>query len=56
MEKRSFEDEEVARILNENFISIKVDREERPDIDSIYMEVCQGLTGREVAIISVFNT
>jgi Highly conserved protein containing a thioredoxin domain len=40
MEKESFEDEEVAKILNENFISIKVDREERPDIDSIYMNVC----------------
>lgn len=45
MEKESFEDEEVAKILNEQFISIKVDREERPDIDSIYMSVCQALTG-----------
>lgn len=41
----SFEDEEVAEILNENFISIKVDREERPDIDSVYMSVCQAMTG-----------
>ncbi|HHW48761.1 MAG TPA: thioredoxin domain-containing protein [Clostridiaceae bacterium] len=45
MERESFEDEEVAKLLNENFVSIKVDREERPDIDSIYMSVCQILTG-----------
>ncbi len=45
MEKESFQDEEVAEILNENFISIKVDREERPDIDSIYMNICQAMTG-----------
>jgi len=45
MERESFEDEEVAKLLNENFISIKVDREERPDIDAIYMSVCQALTG-----------
>ncbi|MEN3037834.1 MAG: thioredoxin domain-containing protein, partial [Candidatus Kryptonium sp.] len=45
MEKESFEDEEVAKILNENFVSIKVDREERPDIDSVYMSVCQAMTG-----------
>ncbi|MDS1029780.1 thioredoxin domain-containing protein [Bacillota bacterium LX-D] len=46
MERESFEDEEVAKVLNENFISIKVDREERPDIDTIYMTVCQALTGQ----------
>src|SRR5664279_1958061 len=46
MEKESFEDSEVAEILNKNFISIKVDREERPDIDHIYMSVCQTLTGQ----------
>ncbi|MEJ5172430.1 MAG: thioredoxin domain-containing protein [Hydrogenothermaceae bacterium] len=40
MEKESFEDEEIAKILNRYFISIKVDREERPDIDAVYMEVC----------------
>ncbi|MBK5240169.1 MAG: thioredoxin domain-containing protein [Clostridium sp.] len=45
MEKESFENEEVAAVLNENFVAIKVDREERPDIDSIYMTVCQALTG-----------
>ena len=45
MERESFEDEEVSKILNDNFIAIKVDREERPDIDSIYMTFCQALTG-----------
>lgn len=45
MERESFEDQEVADYLNEHFVSIKVDREERPDIDHIYMEVCQALTG-----------
>ena len=45
MEHESFEDEEVAALLNEYFISIKVDREERPDIDNIYMTVCQMMTG-----------
>ncbi|MBZ0198323.1 MAG: thioredoxin domain-containing protein, partial [Ignavibacteriaceae bacterium] len=45
MEKESFEDETVAQLMNEAFISIKVDREERPDIDGIYMTVCQMLTG-----------
>ena len=46
MEKESFEDEEIAKILNSNFISIKVDREQRPDLDSIYMAVCQMMTNR----------
>ena len=45
MERESFEDPEVAQILNQNFVSIKVDREERPDIDQVYMTVCQALTG-----------
>jgi len=45
MEHESFEDEEVAEALNKNYISIKVDREERPDIDSAYMRVCQMMTG-----------
>jgi uncharacterized protein YyaL (SSP411 family) len=45
MERESFEDDEIARILNRDFVSIKVDREERPDIDSVYMSVCQALTG-----------
>jgi uncharacterized protein YyaL (SSP411 family) len=45
MEKESFEDAEVARLMNEAFVSIKVDREERPDIDHVYMTVCQMMTG-----------
>ena len=45
MAHESFENNEVADILNKNFISIKVDKEERPDIDSIYMQVCQAFTG-----------
>jgi uncharacterized protein YyaL (SSP411 family) len=45
MERESFEDPQVAAMLNETFICIKVDREERPDIDNIYMAVCQVLTG-----------
>lgn len=44
MAHESFEDQEVAEILNREFISIKVDREERPDIDAVYMSVCQALT------------
>ena len=45
MEHESFSDKEVAALLNQNFISIKVDREERPDIDHVYMAVTQALTG-----------
>lgn len=45
MEHESFEDEAVAALMNEAFINIKVDREERPDIDQVYMSVCQMLTG-----------
>lgn len=45
MAHESFEDKEVAQILNTSFVSIKVDREERPDIDSVYMSVCQTVTG-----------
>jgi len=45
MAHESFEDPEVARLMNEAFVAIKVDREERPDIDSIYMAVCQMMTG-----------
>lgn len=45
MAHESFEDENVAAILNNFFISIKLDREERPDVDSVYMTVCQALTG-----------
>ena len=45
MERESFEDEEVAAYMNEHFINIKVDREERPDIDHIYMDALQAMTG-----------
>ncbi len=45
MERESFEDEQVAALLNQYFVAIKVDREERPDIDHIYMTACQALTG-----------
>ncbi len=56
MERESFEDEEVAELLNDRMVSIKVDREERPDIDQIYMTVCQALTGRGGWPLSVFMT
>ncbi len=56
MEKESFEDSEVAALLNEHFISIKVDREERPDIDQIYMTACQVLTGQGGWPLTVFLT
>ena len=45
MAHESFEDPEVAQLLNRDFVSIKVDREERPDIDAVYMAVCQAMTG-----------
>jgi uncharacterized protein len=45
MERESFEDPDVARLLNDRYVSIKVDREERPDIDAVYMAVCHMLTG-----------
>src|SRR5918998_2527864 len=45
MERESFEDDDTAQFMNEHFIPVKVDREERPDLDSIYMEAVQGMTG-----------
>ncbi len=45
MAHESFEDEEIAGILNQEFVCVKVDREERPDIDAVYMSVCQAVTG-----------
>ncbi|WP_312047852.1 thioredoxin domain-containing protein [Anaerotignum sp.] len=56
MAHESFEDEKVAELLNESFIAIKVDKEERPDIDSIYMSVCQAFTGRGGWPTSIFMT
>ncbi|HBG27185.1 MAG: hypothetical protein A2Y10_07420 [Planctomycetes bacterium GWF2_41_51] len=56
MERESFENENIARILNENFISIKVDREERQDIDDVYMNAVQAMTGTGGWPLSVFMT
>jgi uncharacterized protein YyaL (SSP411 family) len=56
MERESFEDEEVAGHLNDAFISIKVDREERPDVDAVYMAVCQMLTGSGGWPLNLFLT
>lgn len=56
MERESFEDEEVATILNKYFVCIKVDREERPDIDSIYMKACQFMIGQGGWPLSIFLT
>ncbi|MFM7150650.1 MAG: thioredoxin domain-containing protein [Gemmataceae bacterium] len=56
MEHESFEDEAIARILNDNFISIKVDREERPDLDQIYMASVQMMSGQGGWPMSVFLT
>ncbi|MBI2127252.1 MAG: thioredoxin domain-containing protein, partial [Thaumarchaeota archaeon] len=56
MEKESFEDEETAQIMSEKFVSIKVDREERPDLDAIYMEAVQTLTGSGGWPMTVFLT
>ena len=44
-EHESFENEEIARIMNEHFVCIKVDREQRPDVDSVYMDAVQAMTG-----------
>ena len=56
MAHESFENEEVAKFMNENFINIKVDREERPDIDDIYQKVCQMATGQGGWPLSIFLT
>jgi len=56
MERECFESQDIARIMNENFINIKVDREERPDLDAVYMEAVQALTGRGGWPLTVFLT
>ena len=56
MAHESFEDNEIAKIMNENFVNIKVDREERPDLDDIYQKVCQMSTGQGGWPLSVFLT
>lgn len=54
MEKESFENEEIARIMNEHFINIKVDREERPDIDRIYMTFVQARVSSNILLHIIF--
>jgi uncharacterized protein YyaL (SSP411 family) len=56
MERESFESEELAKFLNEHFVSIKVDREERPDVDKIYMTFVQAMTGSGGWPLNVFLT
>ena len=56
MEHESFEDEPIAQLMNEHFVNIKVDREERPDLDQIYMNAVQMLTGRGGWPMTVFLT
>jgi len=54
MERESFEDEETAKLMNERFVPVKVDREERPDVDAVYMEAVQSMTGRGGWPMTVF--
>ena len=56
MERESFEDPETAGLMNEHFVCIKLDREERPDLDAIYMEACQAMTGSGGWPLNVFLT
>ncbi|MCW2976919.1 MAG: hypothetical protein JWM06_2200, partial [Actinomycetia bacterium] len=56
MEHESFEDDAIAELMNELFVSVKVDREERPDIDAVYMEAVQSLTGQGGWPMTVFLT
>ncbi len=56
MERESFEDEEIARLMNEHFVNIKVDREERPDLDQVYMNAVQMMTGHGGWPMTVFLT
>jgi uncharacterized protein YyaL (SSP411 family) len=56
MERESFEDPRTAEVMNQGFVCVKVDREERPDIDALYMEAVQGMTGRGGWPLNVFLT
>jgi uncharacterized protein YyaL (SSP411 family) len=56
MERESFEDERTAALMNERFVCVKVDREERPDVDALYMEAVQSMTGRGGWPLNVFLT
>lgn len=56
MARESFEDDDTAALINENFVPVKVDREERPDVDAVYMEAVQAMTGRGGWPMTVFLT
>ncbi len=56
MERESFEDEATASLMNEWFINIKIDREERPDLDHIYMDAVQAMTGSGMALECISDT
>src|SRR5579859_5686803 len=56
MAHESFEDPDTAALMNERFVCVKVDREERPDVDAICMEACQALTGRGGWPLNAFLT
>jgi uncharacterized protein YyaL (SSP411 family) len=56
MERESFEDERTAALMNEEFVCVKVDREERPDVDALYMEAVQNMTGRGGWPLNIFLT
>src|SRR5258707_13006693 len=56
MERESFEDHDVADYMNEHFVAIKVDREERPDVDAVCMEACQAMTGQGGWPLNAFLT
>lgn len=56
MERESFEDEDTAKVMNEHFVNIKIDREERPDLDHIYMDAVQAMTGSGGWPLNVFLT
>jgi uncharacterized protein YyaL (SSP411 family) len=56
MERECFEDERIAALMNERFVCVKVDREERPDVDALYMEAVQGMTGHGGWPLNVFLT
>src|SRR3954470_3393917 len=56
MAHESFEDEQIAKLLNDGFVSIKVDREERPDVDAVYMTATQAMTGQGGWPMTVFAT
>ena len=56
MERESFEDTTTAGVMNDSFVCVKVDREERPDVDALYMEAVQGMTGHGGWPLNVFLT